>query len=66
MSTQLSTRPGTISTELRHRLRMQLSGEHSMTVTEADRIITDTISFLTVCATSPHQQFRPSRQVDLG
>ncbi|MEU0878880.1 hypothetical protein ABZ345_09800 [Lentzea sp. NPDC005914] len=66
MTTTLSTCPATISTELRHQLRLQLTSEHSMNVTEADRIITDTISFLTVCAASPHRQFRPSRQVDLG
>ncbi|WP_434446329.1 glycine-rich domain-containing protein [Lentzea sp. E54] len=55
-----------ISTEVRHRLRQQIAAEHSITIIEADRIITDTISFLTVCATNPHKQFRPSKQVDIG
>jgi hypothetical protein len=55
-----------IPTEVRHRLRRQLTAEHSLSVVEADQIITDTISFLTVCAADPHQPFRPSRQVDLG
>lgn len=55
-----------ISTELRHRLRLQLAAEHSISITDADRIVTDTISFLAVCAANPEEQFRPSRQVDLG
>ncbi|MFJ5984785.1 glycine-rich domain-containing protein [Lentzea sp. NPDC092896] len=58
--------PSAIPTEVRHRLRLQLATEHSITVGEADRIVTDTISFLLVCAANPHEQFRPSRQVDLG
>ncbi|GHH53804.1 glycine-rich domain-containing protein [Lentzea cavernae] len=58
--------PPAVTTEVRQRLRVQLAAEHSLTVAEADRIITDTISFLTVCAADPHQRFRPSRQVDLG
>ncbi|MFD4638863.1 glycine-rich domain-containing protein [Lentzea sp. NPDC058436] len=58
--------PSAVATEVRHRLRLQLTSEHSMTVIEADRIITDTISFLLVCAADPHSRFRPSRQVDLG
>ena len=66
MTTTLSPSPIAISTEMRHRLRLQLTHEHSIGVTEADRIITDTISFLTVCAANPHEQFRPSKQVDLG
>ncbi len=65
MTSTLNSGPR-ISTELRHRLRIQLAAEHSISVTEADRIITDTISFLTVCATDPHEQFRPSKLVDLG
>jgi hypothetical protein len=64
--TSIACTPLAISTEIRHRLRLQLAAEHGTAVAEADRIITDTISFLTVCATNPHQQFRPSRQVDLG
>jgi hypothetical protein len=63
--TSLACTP-TISTELRHRLRLQLAVEHGITVTDADRIITDTISFLAVCAVNPHHRFRPSQRVDLG
>lgn len=63
--TTLATPPA-ISTEMRHRLRTQLAIEHTISIAEADQIITDTISFLTVCAANPHQQFRPSEQVDLG
>ncbi|ANZ42335.1 hypothetical protein BBK82_46890 [Lentzea guizhouensis] len=55
-----------IATEVRHRLRLQLAVDHSINPIEADRIITDMLSFLTVCAANPHQRFRPSRQVDLG
>lgn len=62
----VTSAPSAIPAEVRHRLRLQLTTEHSITVIEADRIITDTISFLTVCATNPHRQFRPSRVVDLG
>jgi hypothetical protein len=65
MSTIART-PSVLPTEVRHRLRLQLATEHSITVVEADRIVTDTISFLLVCAAGPHEQFRPSRQVDLG
>ncbi|NKE56056.1 hypothetical protein FXN61_04115 [Lentzea sp. PSKA42] len=63
--TTLAT-PTLMSTEVRHRLRTQLVHEHAISVIEADRIITDTISFLTVCAANRHEQFRPSKQVDLG
>ena len=66
MTTTLNIRPAVIATEVRHRLRLQLVGEHSISVAEADHIITDTISFLTVCAANPQRQFRPSKQVDLG
>ncbi|MET9225342.1 hypothetical protein [Lentzea sp. NPDC003310] len=58
--------PAAVPSEVRHRLRLQLAAEHSITVVEADRIVVDTISFLTVCAAAPHRGFRPSRQVDLG
>lgn len=66
MTAMRHTVPATISTELRHRLRLQLATEHSIGINQADQIITDTISFLTVCAAHPHQRFRPSKQVDLG
>lgn len=55
-----------ISTEVRQRLVGQLTREHGISISDADHIITDTISFLTVCAAIPEGRFRPSKRVDLG
>lgn len=55
-----------VSAELRERLIGQLTREHGVDLIEADRIVTDTVSFLKVCAANTHKQFRPSRRVDIG
>jgi hypothetical protein len=55
-----------VSSEFRQQLRNQIMKDHGLTVMEADRIITDTLSFLAVCAQNPCNQFRPSKKVDIG
>ncbi|MCX2949972.1 glycine-rich domain-containing protein [Lentzea sp. NEAU-D7] len=67
-ATQAATRltQATVSTEFRMQWRSQIMKDHSLPFMEADQIISDTLSFLTVCATYPNTGFRPSKKVDIG
>lgn len=56
----------TISTEFRMKWRSQIMREHDLEFMEADWIISDTLSFLTVGIANPGVAFRPSKKVDIG
>lgn len=55
-----------VSTEFRMFWRNQIMQDHGLPLMEADAIISDTLSFLTVCAMNPCNKFRPSKKVDIG
>ncbi|HEX7308549.1 hypothetical protein [Lentzea sp.] len=55
-----------ISTEFRMKWRSQLMREHGLELMEADAIISDTLSFLTVGIVNQGTAFRPSQKVDIG
>ena len=55
-----------VSTEFRMKWRNQIIEESGLPLMEADRIISDTLSFLAVCALRPCGRFRPSKKVDIG
>ncbi|MFD9701339.1 glycine-rich domain-containing protein [Lentzea sp. NPDC059081] len=55
-----------IPTEFRMKWRSQIMREHDVAFVEADWIISDTLSFLTVGIANPSTSFRPSQKVDIG
>lgn len=56
----------TISSEFRMKWCNQIMKDHGLPLMEADRIISNTLSFLTVCAVNSCSQYRPSKKVDIG
>jgi hypothetical protein len=56
----------TVSTEFRMTWRNQIMEDSGLPLMEADRIISDTLSFLTACALNPCNRYRPSKKVDIG
>lgn len=55
-----------VSTEFRMTWRKQIMEDRGLPFLESDRIISDTLSFLTVCALNPCNRYRPSKKVDIG
>ncbi|SEQ67000.1 hypothetical protein SAMN05216188_104246 [Lentzea xinjiangensis] len=54
-----------VSSEFRTKWRNQIMQEHSLELVEADQIISDTLSFLTV-GIANRTEYRPSKKVDIG
>jgi len=63
---EIKTAQATVSTEFRMTWRNQIMEDSGIPLMEADRIVSDTLSFLTVCALNPCNRYRPSKKVDVG
>lgn len=59
---EVTAAQATVSTEFRMTWRNQIMEDSGLLLMEADRIISDTLSFLTVCAQNPCNRYRPSKR----